>query len=596
VSEGQETEQKMAELDQWLSAEIRDTIEQRFYAQVTEQARFEHLIRDPTFLREGKTHVGLFPDHSVVHVRDVARQCLAVLDTVHGVLIPPRDSRRLARMRGCAVLLAYFHDIGMADSSTFGRAMHPEFAAQVVYAPELEDVVGAIWQENSGNLAWHLTQLASEGRLRAAPPVVLREMLALSFAHSKRKVPVDALNDPARLRVIAQRTVATDLHELYRGTQPTEEAESWRAPMLANACLARYTDFGADAFAWLTDSDQELEATAQDVIDVLRVLRCADALRQRGTVLRTSGGYEVFIDQRTAKALYSLRLGRDRLFMLEVDDPLSIGEANLAAIELDATCDLRLEFHRGSFSSPAATARAVSGCARTVRDIQADVIGSFTRADASAGLKPAAAMRIFFEEALDNPDFTEMVRQEIARHDPATAARIAVVPVLQDATPVERRRYLAAPPLAWDAAERAACLAHIARAGHPAEQMDAEQAFENVRLITLKEGEVLIEAGAPSAFVYVPLDDGLVVFPLGGYRTVSAAPWLPLGVTGVIRGAERNATVVAERAAHLLAIPRTVYMRFWHFAHTAASLRAAVAEMEVNAGADAAEESQAASG
>lgn len=584
----------MAELDQWLSTEIRNAIEQRYYARVSEQARFESLVRDPTFLREGKTHVGLFADHGVVHVRDVAHQCLAVLGTVHGVLIPPRGPRRLARMHGYGVLLAYFHDIGMADFSAFGRAMHPEFAAQAVYAPELEDVVEAIWQENSGNLAWHLTQLASAGRLRVAPPVVLREMLALSFAHSKRKVTADALNDPARLRAIAQRTVATDLRILYSEAQPAAAGEPWAAPALATSCLACYTDFAAQAFAWLIDPDPELKALAQDVIDVLRVLRCADALRQRGTVLRTSGGYEMFIDQRTAKALYGLRYGSDRLFVLELDDPFSIGEANLAAIELDATCDLRLEFHRGSFSSPAATARAVNGCARTVRDIQADVIGSFARADSSAGLKPAADMRIFFEETLDNPDFAEMVRQEIARYDPVTAERVVVAPVLQDAAPSERRRYLAAPPPAWGAEERATCLVQMARAGHPVEHMDAGQAFENVRMVTLKEGDVLIEAGAPSAFVYIPLDEGLVIFPLGGYRTVNAAPWLPLGVTGVIRGAERNATVVAERAARLLAIPRTVYMRFWHFAHTAAALRAALAELGL--GAEATAESQGASG
>ena len=39
---------------------------------------------------------------------------------------------------------------------------------------------------------------------------------------------------------------------------------------------------------------------ADDVVDALRALRAADVLRQRGTALRTSGGYEVFFDARTA--------------------------------------------------------------------------------------------------------------------------------------------------------------------------------------------------------------------------------------------------------------------------------------------------------
>ena len=565
----------MLELDRWLSTDVRNSIEQRYYAQVNEQARFENLIRDPEFPGKRGPHVGLFADHGVVHVRDVARQCLSVLDTVHGVLIPRRDPRRFARMQGYVVLVAYLHDIGMADFSAFGRAMHPESATQAVFAPALNDVVEAIWQENSGNLAWQLTRLAADGRLCVAPFVVLCEMLSLCFAHSKSKVPVSVLNDPAQLRSLAQRSLATDLRDLHSQQSAAGAAPAEVFP--ANPHLASfYTDFAREGFAWLVDSHPDSQALAHDVIDALRVLRCADALRQRGTVLRTSGGYEVFIDQRTAYALYALRLGNEHLFLLEHYDPVSIGEANLATIELDATCDLRLEFHRGSFSSPAATARAVTSCARVVRDIQTDVIASFVRDEAAPALKPAADMRIFLEETPDNPDFTEMVCEEIAAHDPATAHRIVIVPVLRHTPSEERKRYLAAPSLAWDEGEQAAFLAHMAHAGHPVARMDAAQAFQHVRLVTLKEGDVLIEADTPSAFVYVPLDPGLIIFPLGGYRTVEAAPWLPLGVTGVIRGAQRNATVVAQRTTRLLAIPRTVYLRFWHFAHTPASLCAAV--------------------
>ena len=50
------------------------------------------------------------------------------------------------------------------------------------------------------------------------------------------------------------------------------------------------------------------------------------------------------------------------------------------------------------------------------------------------------------------------------------------------------------------------------------------------------------------------------------------------------------------RATRLLAIPRTVYMRFWHFAHTPNSLRAAVAELGLSGEARPAAERQGASG
>ena len=48
---------------------------------------------------------------------------------------------------------------------------------------------------------------------------------------------------------------------------------------------------------------------------------------------------------------------------------------------------------------------------------------------------------------------------------------------------------------------------------------------------------IMIEAGTPSAFVYVPMGPGLKIFPLGGFRAFAVAPWMPLGVTGVVRGA-----------------------------------------------------------
>ena len=71
---------------------------------------------------------------------------------------------------------AYFHDIGMVDFSAFGRAMHPEFAAQALFDPALEDLIEAIWLENSGGLAWHLFALVQSGELGQDPRQVLREL------------------------------------------------------------------------------------------------------------------------------------------------------------------------------------------------------------------------------------------------------------------------------------------------------------------------------------------------------------------------------------------------------------------------------------
>ncbi len=116
-------------LDPWVSATIRDEIERRFYAKINEQADLVRLVNDPEFMAAPDQHVGLFSDHGVVHARDIANQVLDVLASCHGVLIPRRDPQRFALMQGYAVLLAYFHDVGMIDFSVFGRSMHPEFAA-----------------------------------------------------------------------------------------------------------------------------------------------------------------------------------------------------------------------------------------------------------------------------------------------------------------------------------------------------------------------------------------------------------------------------------------------------------------------------------
>lgn len=45
---------------------------------------------------------------------------------------------------------------------------------------------------------------------------------------------------------------------------------------------------------------------------------------------------------------------------------------------------------------------------------------------------------------------------------------------------------------------------------------------------------------------------------------MSTPAWIPVGSTGVIRGAVRNATVVAARDLTLLMIPRDVYLQHWY--------------------------------
>lgn len=565
---GASAETTPIDLDRYMPEPLRAWLEQRFYARVNAQARFDVLIHDQDFWESAGKHVGFFSDHGVVHVRDVACQIVRVLDTIGGVLVPLRPAERFhGFMKSYGVMLAYLHDIGMVDFSLFGRAMHPEYAAQAVFSAEFDWLVDALWDAD-GAVGARLRQLAEDGALEQPPKLVFRELLALSMAHSKSKVPVAMLNDRGGLRALLQRSIGTDLQALYHDRQQRSVGGAAQPASLRS----HYRDFAHDSFGWLVDERPAVCALADDVIDTVRALRAADALRQRGTVQKTSGGYEVSISQQTGYAVYALRYGSDQLYLLEIDDRMSAGEANIAGSELDEDGNLQISFHRGAFASHDALARAVLSAVTIVEDIRADVVESFQRADAN-GLKPAGAIHTLLESTSDHYEFSQLVCAALRERNSAAAATIEVVPSIWQAPELERLRYLAAAPVDWGAEQRRALLARMAQAGCKVSALDLAEAFRHVRLARLGPDEVLMQAGDPASMVYVPLSAGLRVLPLGGYAPFAVQAWMPLGNTGVIRGALRNGTVVAERAVETLMIPPDIYLRHWHAPYTVAELR-----------------------
>lgn len=570
----------MATIETYVSPNIQALIDERYYAKVNAQAAFDQLVIDPVFLNSIEDHVGLYSDHGAVHRRDVALQCLTLLDTVHGLLIPLRSPERVAWMRGFAVLLACFHDIGMRDFSAFGRKMHPEFACQAVFDPETEDIIQGLLQDDRAGVVQRLISLAEHGEIELPVTTLFRELLALSIGHSKSKVPPSVLNDPGQLRPTLIGVISTDLNALHQsqmdGQPPDRLPVVDRQTPWANPYPFRYyQDLGRDAFSWLTSWRPALQELTLDAIDCVRVLRAADAMRQRGTVLKTSGNYEIFIDQRSGNAIYGLRRGDSQLFLLEIERPLAAGEANIASSEITSDGDLRISLHRGSFRTAQATEYAADCAALTIDDIQRDAIGAFERPAGVAGIQGecgSAHMRILLEETSDNPNFAAQVRHKLHLIRPEVDHRLIIVPSLSTTSELERDRYLAATTPTWDPQTTSQILERLGRSGHPVEEIDAQRAFAHVRLTYLAEGETLIEANAPSAFVYIPLSAGLEIIPLGGYRGFQVQPWMPLGITGVIRGAKRNATVVARQPLTLLMIPANAYLRHWHRTHSPESL------------------------
>ncbi len=552
-------------LDPHLPAGMRAELETRFYARVNEAARIENTLQDPHLWSE-QTHMTWFSDHGVVHVRDVADLILRVLDVIHGVLIPARPLRRFDPfMKTYGVLLSYLHDIGMADFSQFGRAMHPQYAAHAIFTGELDGWIHQAWDENLGNIAWRLVGMERRGLLCQRPEVVFREMLALSMAHSKSKVPAAMLNERQRLRELLLRTLTTDLQTLHLANGNGGQ------PVPASGAVDRsgpYQENLETAFTWLVAEQEDCRALADDVIDTIRALRSADALRQRGTLQKTSAGYEVFVSLESGNATFSVRQGDDKLYLLEYGEPLSAGEANIASSEVTREGHLRISFHRGAFASEAALRRAVYAAAVTVNDIQADVITSYTRTDGACGGDPARSMSILLEAVEDNPAFVDQVIVALIRIEPDLAGRVARVPSLGGAAVSESVRYLAGERPKWDAAGKRALLQKLAQGGLRTPGIDLNAAFDHVKVASVGAGEHLIQAGHPAGFVYIPLSDGLIVAPLGGYQAFAVRPFMPLGVTGVIRGAARNADIIANQPVDVLIIPKEIYLHHWHHPYT----------------------------
>lgn len=557
-------------LDRYLPESVRERIEQAYYARTNEQSKLENLIQDPDFWQTADTHPAFFSDHGVVHVRDVTRQILLVLKTINGVLIPQRSTKHMESfLYGYGVALAYLHDIGMSDLSQFGRIMHAEFAAQAVFDGSLDDVISAIWDGNFGNIADRVTNLFNDGVLNRDPKIIFRELLSLSVGHSKSKIPVTVLDDPVALRSQMQFVIGHNLRDLYRKQQAAQgkhvEAGFYADEQPPHYLEKFYSDFERDAFDWMTAESMESQNLVNDVTDTLRALRCADALRQRGTVHKTSGGYEVFASPQTGNALFALRLGDDKLYLLELPGGLaSVGEANIASSELNAEGDFRLSFHRGAYDNEEALRRSVHSTAFTVDDLLRDVVVSFWRGKMVNSLKASSEIQVFLESTDDNPRFVELVQEQLCQLNPEISGQIHIAPSLRNVSETERARYLQAKEFNWDFEQRQVILERMEQAGQKLTNLDPLVGFKHVKITNLHAGEKLIEAGAPSAFVYIPLGDGLKIIPLGGYQSFSVAAWMPLGSTGVIRGDVRNADVVAEKNVSLLILPKEIYLRYWY--------------------------------
>lgn len=540
-------------LDDFLPAPLRHTIEARYWAPIGAAATVERFIDDPALHAAPDRHPALFSDHGVVHVRDVAGSAAALAARLHGTLLPPRPAPARHFVQGLAVLLAYFHDIGMAESSAAGRRVHAQFAAQTVLGPDFDDLAAALWQADAAGLRSRLQGLP----LALDPAWTAREVMALALAHSKTAVPAPLLDDRARLRQRLQRACFTDL---------AAQAALGRDATAPGALRARYRDPEAESFAWLDDPRPALQALAGEVIDAVRVLRAADALRQRGTTLRTSAGYEVCTDRATGEAVVGLRTQDERrTLLLRFHNPISAAEANIRVTAITDDGALAVEFYRGRFAGAGVRAALLAVTADVVADIEADALGSFGA---------AAGRPVRLVAPADDARFADELARLLVQRHPRLAGRTEVEAAAVPATPepvpgwIAERRLDRPPPDAGTLFER------LAAHGLNVDAIDRRAALAGTRCIDVQAGTRLIEPGSTATFVIVPLAPGLLLQPMGGYAAQPLHPWIPLGVTGVARGGERNAGVVADGDVPVLLVDGEHYLAEWFRPYDLDGLRA----------------------
>ncbi len=590
-------------LDKYLTKKIREKIEQDYYSKINDQARLDNALRDPDFKTNPLEHVIMLADHGIMHVRDISERVLHILNTQNGIHFPLRAVNHLELMKGYGVMVSYLHDIGMVDTTIKGRDMHAEYSAHAVYGDKFEEDLNQIWEENSGNIPWHLAKLSYKGLLKQPPRTILREMLALTCAHSSYCISTTVLNHPDALRREMIEILSHSLPYLWyqkklnfaraKLVQTEKNADNYQTVLneekqaqldLENAMKTGqisekinnfvelyYKDFTHEAYQWLVDEHTELQELRDDVIDTLRALRSANAFRQRGSRLRSSGNYQIFLDQVTGNAIYSI-IHHDQNFLLEAKKTTIAGDANIAATDFTEDGDLRVAFHRGTFMDATALERVTFNVAVTINGLHEEMVESFSRpegAPASADYhKKHQSINILLESTDDNPHFTSLIAQQLEYMDPSLKGKIILVPSLQNTSPLERDRYLQAKDLEWTFKEKQDLLEKIEKSGHKIEKMDPEDAFTNVKLSDLNPGERLIEAGASSSFVYVPLAEGLIGYPVDGYQPFYSHVWVPLGNIGVIRGDIRSATIIAEQKLQVLIIPKETYLKNWHFTYS----------------------------
>jgi hypothetical protein len=550
--------------DDLLAHDVRALLEQRWWRPIEVQSSLDTIRHQDDFVGNPVDHPALFADHGVVHVRDIAAAATILGTELNGLLLAHRPPDRQQFVTAVALVTTYLHDVGMVDMSPTGRRIHAIVAAQLPFDEAWDNTIAQLIAHR-GCLVRHLEAVAAEAPFGVALELVLREVLSLNLAHSKSTVPIETLARPDHLRRLVQACVFTSLDE-HRRQPRTPAVPSADDEMVFSANTDRYDD-PRQSYGWMVSAEPAHRALVHDVIDGLRILRAADALRQRGTSLRTAAGYEIFIDAATGHAVYALREPQNAgVHFLRVESSIAAGEANVRSATITADGHLRVALHRGSFESAAAFERAAAGTAAVIASIALDVLPTFAdpqSGDLSPPICASGAMRVLIERPSDHPAFADEVSRQVGVLRDDLIGRVDAVAGISQAEVGEQDRYLHGAPVDPTSELAARVISGAATRGTNVVSLDPGRAFTDVRVAHVDAEEELLTYGSPATFVYLPTTDGLWVYPLGGYAPEPVPAWFPLGVTGAIRRAEHNSAVFAHTDLDVIIIPTDVYLAEW---------------------------------
>lgn len=520
----------------------------------------------PRALAKAKATSGADPfwwfDHGPNHGRNVVENASALIKTAQERgIIEPRSGARAGTMDLMTRVNAGMHDIWMQDLTQTGRPLHPARAAREAFSHALETPANDILaMKVDGNRTLADALVQEYGIAPADVPRVMREMMSMSYGHSKSAVPLEVLDSPSRMRQAMKDVVRAQ----EAGMETPYESHYEKGA------------YDRVAYDWL-ETNPKLSA---DMIDAVRILRPADAMRWRGpNDSRSSNGSGIGVAVIDGKVTTFMRMADDatgKTYMVRFQSPISMGEANTRYTAVNERGELTLGLDKGDFGSPANNRVMAEGSAHVILDVAQDWVGSFRGVQGKPivvelpverspefkkmvqdGLHEALAE---LKKKGKDTRLAEMVVHDVVFVEPVPGMTKAAAP---RAPPAELARYENGQ--SFDPVGRGGpdFLRQINENGVNVGHLDPARAFEGARVVTLAPGEQLIAKGSGGEFVYVLMDGGLKAVLGQGYAGHPLPAGVPVGEMAVISGNARSADVVATQASRVMAIPKATYMAEW---------------------------------